>query len=385
VLTEPIVIWGAGAIGGTIGAHLVRAGHIVRFVDIVPDHVLAMRAGGLRITGPIADFRVEVDAVLPDDLTERISTVLLCVKAHHTAEAVRMLAPRLSPDGVVVSVQNGLNEPVIADVVGATRTFACFVNFGADYIEPGLIHYGGRGTVAAGELDGRATPRSAAIHALFHSFDARAILSDNIFGYLWSKLAYASMLFATALSDEGIADALDRPPHRPMYAALAHEVVRAATAEGIRLEPFDGFEPAAYANPFETRPVASASPSGSPASRGAMTAEAMESLDALVAHNRRSAKVHSGIWRDLAIRRRPTEVDAQLGPVVDAAARHGIAAPLNRRLIEMIHEVERGERRQTHANLDELTGVRLQPGRASRPDGFGGTRAEAGGPSGGDS
>lgn len=351
MLTRPIVIWGAGAMGGTIGAYLVRAGHAVRFVDIVPEHVAAMLDTGLHVTGPVDDFRVTVDAVLAEDLTDPVGTVLLCVKAHHTANAVRMIEPRLKPDGVVVSVQNGLNEPVIAATLGSARTFGCFVNFGADYTGPGTIHHGGRGTVAVGEVDGRLSSRGRALHELFQAFDQRAILTDNISGYLWSKLAYASMLFATALSEEGIADALDRTEHRALYAALASEVVVIARALGIRLEPFDGFDPYAWAAPgSEPNASQARAHDGIPA----LTAAASASLDALVAHNRQSAKVHSGIWRDLAIRRRPTEVDAQLGAAVEVGARHGIAAPLNQRLIEMIHEVERGQRGQTVSNLDEL-------------------------------
>jgi len=343
----PIVIWGAGAMGGVIGAHLARAGHAVRFVDIVPEHVTAMRERGLRVTGPVAEFVVEADAMLPGDIGD-LATVLLCVKSHHTVEAVRMLEPYLQADGVVVSVQNGLNEPVIADIVGPRRTFGCFVNFGADYLEPGVVHYGGRGTVAVGEVTGEITERARSIHALFRAFDENAILTDNVFGYLWSKLAYASMLFATALGDDGIADALERPAHRPIYAALAGEVVRVAHSEGIRLEPFDGFDPAAY----DEDAAAIRATAGSVAN--GIDSNAQASLDALVAHNRRSAKTHSGIWRDLAVRRRRTEVDAQLGPIVETGRRCGIPTPLNARLIDMIHEIERGVRAMGSGNLDEL-------------------------------
>ncbi len=55
-MAEPIVIWGAGAIGGTIGAHLVRAGHEVLFVDVVAEHVAEIAAGRLRIDGPVSSF-----------------------------------------------------------------------------------------------------------------------------------------------------------------------------------------------------------------------------------------------------------------------------------------------------------------------------------------
>lgn len=331
----PFVIWGAGAMGGTLGAFLVRAGHPVTFVDIVDAHVRAIRENGLRITGPIAEFTVRAPAVTPEELSGSHATILLAVKAHHTETAAASLAPRLAPDGVVVSVQNGLNETTIARIVGARRTLGCFVNFGADYLEPGTIHYGGRGAVVVGELDGRVSPRARAIHAAFRVFDDRAILSDNVWGFLWSKLAYASMLFATALSDEGIADALARPEHAGLYTGLALEVVRVATARGLRLEPFDGFDPGAFAAdapPQRTR----------------------RSLSDLVAHNRRSAKTHSGIWRDLAIRKRRTEVDAQLGPVVACGRELALPTPLTERLIAMIHEIEEGRRAQVRGNLDEL-------------------------------
>jgi 2-dehydropantoate 2-reductase len=335
---EPVAIWGAGAMGGTIGAFLARAGHPVHFVDVVEPHVRAIRERGLRITGPLAEFSVRAPASTVAEIAGRYRTVLLCVKAHHTADAVRGLEPHLAPDGVVVSVQNGLNETTIAALVGAERTLGCFVNFGADYLEPGVIHYGGRGTVVVGELDGRITERARGIHELFLVFDERARLSDNVWGFLWSKLAYASMLFATALSNDGIADGLARAEHGPAYTELAREVVRVAIATGIRLEPFDGFDPGAFLP-------------------GAAPDHATRSLEDLVRHNRKSAKTHSGIWRDLAVRKRPTEVDAQLGAVVIHGRAAGVATPLNARLVEMIHEIEAGTRPHRRGNLDELASI----------------------------
>lgn len=330
-----VVVWGAGAIGGTLGAHLVRAGHDVLFVDAAEQHVRVMKQQGLRITGPAAELEVRVRAATPDGVEGRHGVVLLAVKAHHTMEAARALEAHLADDGVVVSVQNGLNEPVIAGVVGRDRTFGCFVNFGADYLEPGVIHYGGRGAVVVGELDGDRTDRAGRIHGLFRDFDDRAVLTGNIFGYLWSKLAYASMLFATALTDDPIADALGDPSTRDVYADLAREVVAVAGAEGVVLEPFDGFDPFVFA-------------------AGAGEPAAASSLDGLVIHNRKSAKTHSGIWRDLVVRRRKTEVDAHLGIVVERGRELGVPTPMNARLVEMIHEIETRDRSPGRANVAEL-------------------------------
>ncbi len=330
-----MLIWGAGAMGGTIGAALIRAGHAVHFVDVVQDHVAAINNRGLEIQGPVADFRVEAEASLPGQLKGQFEQALLCVKAHHTIEAAEALRSFVAPDGFVVSIQNGLNEPLIAEVVGAERTIGAFVNFGADYLGPGVIHWGGRGAVVLGELDGATTDRLGRLHRLLKDFEPAARTTDNIFGFLWGKLAYAALLFATALTNDSIADVLDSSRHRPVLVELAREVCRVAEARGTRLEGFDGFDPHAF------RPRAGGE-------------AALHSLDELVAFNRRSAKTHSGIWRDLAVRRRPTEVDVQLGPVVTEARRLHIPTPLLEAVIAQIHEIERGSRTLGLANLDTL-------------------------------
>ena len=131
-------------------------------------------------------------------------------------------------------------------------------------------------------------------------------MTPNIWGYLWGKEAYGAMLFATALTNESIADALAMPR---VSAALSSRWRAKASPSpphaACTPEAFDGFDPSAYL------------PS-------APSDAAARSLDALVAHNRRSAKSHSGVWRDLAVRKRPTEVDAQLGIVVTLGAEAGV-------------------------------------------------------------
>ena len=224
------LIWGAGAIGGTLGAYLARAGHDVTMVDVVVEHVDAINRDGLRVTGPIAEFTAHMPAFTPQALTGSWETIVLATKAHHTAAAVRTLLPHLAADGYVVSAQNGLNELVIAAVVGAPRTMGAFVNFGADYLEPGVVHYGGRGAVVVGEIDGHVTPRVTALGHTWRDFDPSAIVTPNIWGYLWGKEAYGAMLFATALTNESIADALAMPIHGPRYIALAREILAVAAA-----------------------------------------------------------------------------------------------------------------------------------------------------------
>ncbi|HEV2670190.1 MAG TPA: 2-dehydropantoate 2-reductase [Gemmatimonadales bacterium] len=331
------LVWGAGAIGGTLGACLARAGHDVTLVDAVTEHVDAINAAGLRITGPVTEFTIRLPAYPPGRLTGTWDTIILATKAHHTPAAARALLPHLTPTGCVISAQNGLNELTIAEVVGEARTVGAFVNFGADYMEPGVVFYGGRGTVMVGEAfgDRGISPRVTAIRDAWRGFETLAAATDNIWGYLWGKEAYGAMLFATALTNDSIADCLARVEHRGLYIALAREILAVAAARGVRPEAFDGFDPAAYL------PDA---PAGA----------AERSLDSLVAHNRKSAKTHTGIWRDLAVRKRPTEVDAQLGIIVTLGAESRVATPRTARLVELIHELERGERPMGRAALQAL-------------------------------
>lgn len=321
-MAGPIVIWGSGAIGGTIGAYLRRAGRDVLFVDVVAEHVREIAAGRLRIEGPVDRFVTGGPAVTPEAMTGRHELILLCVKAHHTEAATRALRPFLAEGGAVVSCQNGLNELLIADIVGRARTIGAFVNFGADYQEPGRITFGVRGAVVVGELDGSTTPRLQALHETLRVFEPNAVLSDNVFGYLWGKAGYGGILKSSALTDDTIADFIEDPRRRPTIIALVQEILSIAAAERVAPLGFDGFDPQAFGRD----------------DRAAMDA----SLAALAAYNRGTGKPRSGIWRDLAVRKRQTDVAAQLAPVQAAARRHGIATPYVDRLVSLIQSVEEG-------------------------------------------
>jgi 2-dehydropantoate 2-reductase len=327
-----LLVWGAGAIGGTVGAHLARRGHDVTLVDIDADHVARMRnpTRGLAITGPIAEFSLPVAAATPESLVGTWDCVLLAVKAHHTENACRAVLPHLSRAGYVVSLQNGLCETMIAAVVGRERTIGCFVNFAGDFLEPGLIRYGQRGTLAVGELDGRMTARLAALESLLRDFEPNAFATDDIWAFLWGKLGFAALLYGTALGISPMAPLLERADLLPVWRALCGEVMAVAHAEGVRPRPFDGFDPDAFLP-------------GAPRAAAA-------SIAAMVAIMRSGAKTHSGYWRDIAVRRRRTEIDAQIVPVLAIADRHGIACPTLHRLVELVHALESGKRRQDDDN-----------------------------------
>jgi 2-dehydropantoate 2-reductase len=305
------LVLGCGAIGGTVAAGLARDGHEVLACDADPAVTAAINERGLRITGPVENLTAAVTAVMPADLPQRLDgPVLLAVKAHHTAAAAAVLAGRMHGDGYVVSLQNGLNAGLLTDSLGSGRVVEAFVNFGADVIEPGVVLRGNRGTFVIGEIDGTVTDRVRALAA--DIADAR--VTSNVLGYLWAKQAYGAMLFATAVSDLPIFEVLQDTAFHPMLTELARQVLAQAPVTPM---PFDGFDPADLAG----------------------------SLGRLAEFNRGSAKTHSGVYRDLAVRHRPTEVEAILGP---------LDGPLVRRVAELVTAIEQGRRSCSRANLDLL-------------------------------
>ncbi len=181
---------------------------------------------------------------------------------------------------------------------------------------------GNNATFRVGELNGRQGPDGRILDRAPITNRVRELVAalpyaqatDNILGYLWGKEAYGAMMYAGAVSDLSIADSLVDPRWRPLMLGVAREVLAQApvTAQG-----FDGFEP-----------------------------DDLEgSLDRLAAFNRHSAKSHSGIYRDLMVRRRKTEVDDIMGE---------LSGPLTTYAGRIIQSIERGERTCEVANLELL-------------------------------
>jgi len=290
---------------------MVRAGHAVLLCDTDVDHVRHINRHGLRIEGPVNEFVAKLAAVTPEQLPQRFEHAIVAVKSHHTGSAAESLRNRLSEGGEVLTVQNGLTAKMLVDAVGQHRVVSSFVNFGADLIGPGRILQGNVGTFRVGELTpGVITPR---VRALADALPY-AEPTDNVLGYLWGKEAYGAMLWAGAVSDLSIAETLEHPRYRPVMIAVAQEVLAQAP---VPVESFDGFVPT----------------------------DLEGSLDRLAVFNRRSAKSHSGIYRDLVVRKRRTEIDQVL---------QDVSGPIFSKIGEMIHDIEEGRRVCEARNLDEL-------------------------------
>jgi 2-dehydropantoate 2-reductase len=334
-----ITIIGAGAIGGVVGAYLKRAGENIIFCDIVEEHVRVIREKGLSIEGPDDTFQVQADAFTPEELLKRgkpLQTVFLCVKSQDTEKAIRQVLPLIGVNSYVVSLQNGLCENIISSIIGKERTVGCFVNFSADYLEPGRVLYGGVSSLYLGELDGTISERVIDLQNRLSHWGPIKV-TDNIWGYLWGKLSYAALLFATALVDETMAAVVRKMELRETLMELTSEVLEVAERINVVPEEFDDWIPS-LVYPRESRD-------------NKMLADQLERLATRMANNK---KTKSGIWRDLAVRKRRTEVDFQLGPIIEIGRELGLQLPLTTQLVTMIKELENGQREMSWDNLDQL-------------------------------
>ncbi len=335
---QPITIIGAGAIGGTVGAYLTEAGYDITLVDVVPEHVEIMNSRGLRISGVRGDNTFQVRAVQADDLKGPLGVTFLCVKGHFTEPAMQQYGSLLADDGYIVSLQNGLNEEIIARHVGEERTVGAFVHFGADYLEPGHILLGQERPLFVGELDGSTTPRIEAIRTtLDHVMPAN--ITTNIKGYLWGKLGYGAMAFVVSTIDAPVPDILDDELGRKLCRMASAEAYLVGRTQAQPLEMIGDFDPNAFApgDDFVER--------------------ADTTLLEMAEPMRASEKQHMGIWRDLAIKKRKTEVDMQTAVIVEYGNRLGIPTPVNAATLRVTHEIEDGERGMEWSNLIDIANL----------------------------
>lgn len=330
-----ITVYGAGAIGGIAGARVALAGEDVTFVDKVSEHVERINQEGLLVAGINNDVRVRARAIEPAQLEGELDLVFLCVKAQDTAAAMETLLPHIGPNSTVVSLQNGLNEEVIAGYIGPQRTIGCLVDWGGDYIEPGHIQYGGQGPMRVGELDGSVTERLTRVRGILNHI-APTDITDNILGYLWSKIIWGCFYVGNALGTSTTVAMLRERRNRPILLALFREGVEVAEAAGITLE-------ALIEHAFDPPRLVRAAPQ-----------DAIPVFDQMADCFKDHVKVYSGPWRDVAVRKRPTEVDYIIGPIVEKGKKYNVPTPLNDRLVELVKEVERGQRPQDDVNLIEL-------------------------------
>lgn len=343
-----LVVLGAGAVGGYVGGQLARAGFCVSLVDPWAEHVDHINAHGIRLADPLGEVVVRAEAMhlheVQSFVRDPVDIAFICTKSYDTAWTAKMIRPYLKPNGIVVSVQNSINEEEIAAIVGPDRTLGCIAStISVAVTGPGSIQRartpgGASYTVfRVGEMHGRLTPRAAMVADILSSVDS-AKVTPNLWGERWAKLVTNSMhhgiLGAGGVSDHGL---MQNPQTRSLAIRCAGEAIRVAQALGHDLEPILRMAPSLWC----------AAADGD--------AKALTELDAgWVKWMERSKEPHFGsIGHDLAHGRR-TEIDYTCGYVAMKGQQVGQPAPTHAALTALVKRVERGELARGVQNLEPL-------------------------------
>jgi 2-dehydropantoate 2-reductase len=331
-----VTIIGAGAIGGVTGAFMARAGENVTLVDSVAEHVQAIQKNGLRVDG-LEEFTVSVRAITPDQLAIPLSMVIVAVKTQHTQDAVNQILPHLDPQSYVVPIQNGLTALWIGAQVGEDRVLPTSIATHQFYMGPGHVRYLNRGVVHVGEWDGRPSQRvEDTVRLLSYAYEAHA--TSNIWGWIWGKTISGSIVFATALVDATMGPIISKSEqHLKLFVQLAGETAAVARAKGVTVEPVSGIDPELLLPGTE--------------------AEWAAALKMMAAYAEMWWEVHSGVWRDIAVRKRRTEGETLIQPLIEEGEKVGVDMSLHRAMKRILNEIEDGVRPQAWENLDELIAI----------------------------
>lgn len=332
-----IAVVAAGAIGASIAADLTEAGRNVTVIDQWPAHVDAMREERLRVTMPDREISVAVDAHHVCDLSflkPTFDVVLLCAKSQDTKWMAQLIEPFIATDGVLVGVQNSMNDEAHAGIVGHDRTIGCAIELSADLFEPGVIvrNTTRAGTwLAVGELDGSITPRLNNVAEILRSASV-VETSTKIASKKWTKLVANSMTMGPfGLFGLRNWEAMRLPGMFDISVALGRETATVGSELGHELEPIFGLTAADFTGGVDE-----------------VLVKAMETLMHHVGKDSQTAVVvdHK--------KGRRSEFEYISGHVVKMGARTGIPTPFNRAVTELAWQIDRGEIEMGPENLDRL-------------------------------
>lgn len=355
-----VTVVGAGAIGGLCGAWAFLHGEDVILVDAWREHVQAINENGLLVDGSRGRHHLKgIRALLPEQLTEPLELLFLACKSQHTRSAMEQIKHLITPETVVVSLQNGMNEPVIAEVLGGySQIIGAIPDYGGALVEPGFIEATHNGPAYVGELDGAVTERVKEVHRIL-SHLTTTHLTTNMWGRLWAKQCYSSQIICSALVNAPIFAVLGEDRAKRLAGALVREAMTVPETLGISMDIGDFWDPTVY-QPKDAEGTRKLMANIEHA-LGLLNRKRLEPAEPGAYVYRKRG---SGIWWDLVFRQRKSEVEGLTGDVVARGQALGLDMSCNEKLCSLIYEIEAGERELGWHNIDELEAFVAAKGKA---------------------
>lgn len=328
-----VAIYGAGSLGTILGAYISRGGEKIELINRNKAHVEALQTQGAHIIGTV-QFVQPVVAYTPAEMSGKYDIVFLMTKQQHNAEVVAMLKDFLAEDGVLVTFQNGLPELQIADIIGEERVLGCTVAWGATMQRAGVCELTSSPDALSFSLGSISATRNRHFDKVKQLLElmGKVDVEENFIGTRWSKLLInASFSGMSAVLGCTFGEAAKPKASRRIVQALIKECIDVCKAGGIRIEPVQGKDIVKlldYNNALK---------------------KAFSSFIIPIAI-RKHAALKASMLQDLE-RGKLTEVDAINGAVSAFGRKVGCPTPMNDRVVDIIHRIERGELSPSFDNL----------------------------------
>lgn len=326
-------IYGAGSLGTILGAFITKNGGQVDLYNRNIAHIEALKTKGATVTGTL-EFNQKVNAFTTDELSGKYDIIFLMTKQQDNRAVATMLNDFLADDGVIVTLQNGIPELLLGEVIGDDRVLGCTVAWGATMLGPGVCELTSSPdslTFSLGSLTGRPNRHLDDVKALLELMGP-VELDDNFIGTRWSKLlinaAFSGMsavcgtTFGQAAKDKG---------SRRIVQALIKECIDVCKAGNIRIQPVQGKDIVKlldYSNPIK---------------------KAL-SFAIIPIAIRKHALLKASMLQDIE-KGKKCEVDAINGVVCDFGRKVGCPTPMNDKVVEIIHRIEARELKPSFDNV----------------------------------
>ena len=327
-------IYGAGSLGTVMGAYLTKSGVEIDLINRNRAHVEALRKNGARITGK-TEMTVPVKALTPEEMTGVYDIIFLMTKQLNNRETVLFLKDYLAEDGMIVTMQNGIPEDGIAEIVGAERTVGCVVEWGATMTAPGVCELTSEPDSLSfhmGGMPGVSPERLNRVREVLEKMCPVA-QEENLPGARWSKLLINATFSGIGTVIGGtFGDVTARKAARDLAADCMKEVIDVGRAAGIAFAPVQGKD---IVRLFYWRgPVK----------------KALAKMIMPIAMKKHAA-IEPSMLQDLK-RGKPCEIQAINGVVCAWGKKTGTPTPVNDRIVRIVTEIQEGKRKPGLENLE---------------------------------
>ena len=327
-------IYGAGSLGTVLGAYMTKNGADVVLINRNKEHVAVLKEKGAHITGTV-DFTTPVKAITPDEMEGTYDVFFLMTKQLFNKEVVTFLKTFLAEDGVIVTFQNGIPEPGIAEIVGKDHTMGCVVEWGATLSEPGVCILTSEPDSLSfhmGKMDGISDDQVNAVKELLEKM-CPVYMEDNLLGARWSKLLINATFSGLGTVMGGtFGDVFNSPDGRKIAIRCMKECIDVGHAAGETFAPVQGKD---ITKLFYYK-------------NGLKRAIAMMIMPIAM---KKHAAIEPSMLQDLR-HHKPCEIDAINGVVCEWGRKCKVPTPVNDRIVEVVKKEQSGELKLEKANLE---------------------------------